>query len=301
MSRRTPPPRPVRRTMPKVPTGRDPCVAPRRSRSSAPSAQRARTAEHTLRTSTRHRRRGRPVELRRRRRGNVAPSRPVRPTGRRRGAIGRRPTDRSSVVASLAEAQCSATARSSRGSAPSAFRLRLLLVVLLVVLGAVLFRVAKIQSAGGEAAERRCRAVGAHDAAAGRSRHDLRSQRRGARHVGAGFRDQRQPEARRRRGGHSARCCSRCSGSTTSRRANCTTTWSPRRPGSGTCNVRSTSPSGEQIADLRLAGVNVDAEDKRVLPGGDTGRSVIGRTDIDGVGTAGLEAQYDELLTGTAR
>jgi cell division protein FtsI (penicillin-binding protein 3) len=55
---------------------------------------------------------------------------------------------------------------------------------------------------------------------------------------------------------------------------------------------------GQQIAGLRLTGVNVDAEDKRILPGGDTGRSVIGRTDIDGVGTAGLEDQYDELLTG---
>ena len=59
-------------------------------------------------------------------------------------------------------------------------------------------------------------------------------------------------------------------------------------------------PTGQQIAALSLTGVNVDAEDKRVLPGGDTGRSVIGRTDIDGVGTAGLEAQYQELLTGTA-
>ena len=57
---------------------------------------------------------------------------------------------------------------------------------------------------------------------------------------------------------------------------------------------------GEQIARLRLTGVNVDAEDDRVLPGGDTGRSVIGRTDIDGIGTAGLELQYDELLTGTS-
>ncbi len=56
---------------------------------------------------------------------------------------------------------------------------------------------------------------------------------------------------------------------------------------------------GEQLADLDLVGVNVDAEDRRILPGGDTGRSVIGRTDIDGVGTAGLEEQYDELLTGT--
>ncbi len=57
--------------------------------------------------------------------------------------------------------------------------------------------------------------------------------------------------------------------------------------------------TGEQIAALRLSGVNVDAEDKRVLPGGDTGRSVIGRTDIDGNGIAGLELQFDELLTGT--
>ena len=39
-------------------------------------------------------------------------------------------------------------------------------------------------------------------------------------------------------------------------------------------------------------------EDRRILPGGDTGRSVIGRTDIDGVGTAGLEEQYDNVLAG---
>lgn len=55
---------------------------------------------------------------------------------------------------------------------------------------------------------------------------------------------------------------------------------------------------GQQLAGLELTGVNVDAEDKRILPGGDTGRSVIGRTDIDGNGTAGLEKQYNEALTG---
>jgi cell division protein FtsI (penicillin-binding protein 3) len=48
----------------------------------------------------------------------------------------------------------------------------------------------------------------------------------------------------------------------------------------------------DQIAQLDLNGVNVDAEDRRVLPGGETGRSVIGRTDIDGVGVSGLELQY---------
>ncbi|MEO6652854.1 MAG: penicillin-binding protein 2 [Ilumatobacteraceae bacterium] len=56
---------------------------------------------------------------------------------------------------------------------------------------------------------------------------------------------------------------------------------------------------GQQLAGLRLTGVNVDEEDKRILPGGDTGRSVIGLTDIDGTGIAGLEAQYDAQLTGT--
>jgi cell division protein FtsI (penicillin-binding protein 3) len=56
---------------------------------------------------------------------------------------------------------------------------------------------------------------------------------------------------------------------------------------------------GEQIDALDLVGVDVVAEDRRILPGGITGRSVMGQTDIDGVGTAGIELQYDDLLTGT--
>ena len=56
---------------------------------------------------------------------------------------------------------------------------------------------------------------------------------------------------------------------------------------------------GEQIKYLRLVGVNVDEEDRRTFPGGTVGLSVIGRTDIDGIGIAGLEQQYDDLLTGT--
>jgi cell division protein FtsI (penicillin-binding protein 3) len=55
---------------------------------------------------------------------------------------------------------------------------------------------------------------------------------------------------------------------------------------------------GAQISALRMIGVNVDSEPRRILPGGDTGRSVIGRTDIDGIGIAGLELQYEDLLTG---
>ncbi len=57
---------------------------------------------------------------------------------------------------------------------------------------------------------------------------------------------------------------------------------------------------GEQIRSMRLEGVDVVREDRRILPGGSTGRSVIGRTDIDGQGIAGLELQFDELLTGSA-
>ena len=55
---------------------------------------------------------------------------------------------------------------------------------------------------------------------------------------------------------------------------------------------------GDQLASMRLAGVNVDRESRREMPGGDTGRSVIGSTNIDGVGIAGLELQYDDILTG---
>jgi cell division protein FtsI (penicillin-binding protein 3) len=56
---------------------------------------------------------------------------------------------------------------------------------------------------------------------------------------------------------------------------------------------------GDEIASMKLAGVNVDRETRREMPGGDTGRSVIGRTNIDGVGISGLELQYDDLLSGT--
>ncbi len=56
---------------------------------------------------------------------------------------------------------------------------------------------------------------------------------------------------------------------------------------------------GDEIASMKLAGVNVDRESRREMPGGDTGRSVIGRTNIDGFGISGLELQYDDLLTGT--
>jgi cell division protein FtsI (penicillin-binding protein 3) len=55
----------------------------------------------------------------------------------------------------------------------------------------------------------------------------------------------------------------------------------------------------DQIDDLGLVGVDTNREDRRIMPGGETASSVIGLTDIDGKGIAGLELQYDDLLRGT--
>jgi cell division protein FtsI (penicillin-binding protein 3) len=49
---------------------------------------------------------------------------------------------------------------------------------------------------------------------------------------------------------------------------------------------------GDQLSQLHIIGVNVDDDERRELPGGETGRSVIGRVDIDGVGISGLEFEY---------
>ncbi len=57
--------------------------------------------------------------------------------------------------------------------------------------------------------------------------------------------------------------------------------------------------AGQQIDALNRAGINVDDEARREMPGGLTGQTVLGRTNIDGIGIAGLELQYDDLLTGT--
>ncbi|CAN5846450.1 cell division protein FtsI [soil metagenome] len=55
-----------------------------------------------------------------------------------------------------------------------------------------------------------------------------------------------------------------------------------------------------QIDDLGLRGVYVTREDRRIMPGGSTGSSVIGQTDVDGKGIAGLEMAFDEVLSGTS-
>jgi cell division protein FtsI (penicillin-binding protein 3) len=57
--------------------------------------------------------------------------------------------------------------------------------------------------------------------------------------------------------------------------------------------ARQIEPSiAEQISSLEMLGVGTYSEDRRVMPGGATGLSVIGRTDIDGFGIAGLEAMF---------
>jgi cell division protein FtsI (penicillin-binding protein 3) len=55
----------------------------------------------------------------------------------------------------------------------------------------------------------------------------------------------------------------------------------------------------EELQKLELPGLTTYREDRRTFPGGVTARSVIGRTDIDGIGIAGLEDQYDKVLRGT--
>ena len=55
----------------------------------------------------------------------------------------------------------------------------------------------------------------------------------------------------------------------------------------------------DAVMALDLPGVDRVREDKRIMPSGSVGRSLLGRTDIDGVGIAGLELQYNDALTGT--
>ncbi|MGH3441402.1 MAG: peptidoglycan D,D-transpeptidase FtsI family protein [Nitriliruptorales bacterium] len=57
---------------------------------------------------------------------------------------------------------------------------------------------------------------------------------------------------------------------------------------------------GERIAALELPGIGILREPKRVYPGGSLAAQVVGFTDIDGNGLAGLEVAYDRLLKGTA-
>lgn len=54
----------------------------------------------------------------------------------------------------------------------------------------------------------------------------------------------------------------------------------------------------DAIVRSKLPGIHALSEPKRFLPGGDVARSVVGATDVDGIGTAGVEQAYDAQLTG---
>lgn len=54
----------------------------------------------------------------------------------------------------------------------------------------------------------------------------------------------------------------------------------------------------DMVVALDLKGVDVYSEPKRNYPSGTLAGSVLGRTDPDGVGTAGMEMQYQQLLAG---
>jgi cell division protein FtsI (penicillin-binding protein 3) len=55
----------------------------------------------------------------------------------------------------------------------------------------------------------------------------------------------------------------------------------------------------DQVAALKLAGINFIDETERETPGGDVARSLIGSVDPDNNGLSGLEKQYAAELTGT--
>jgi cell division protein FtsI (penicillin-binding protein 3) len=55
-----------------------------------------------------------------------------------------------------------------------------------------------------------------------------------------------------------------------------------------------------QIAALELPGINLLEEPRRFQPSGILAQSIVGATNLDGVGTGGIELLYDDVLTGTA-
>ena len=55
----------------------------------------------------------------------------------------------------------------------------------------------------------------------------------------------------------------------------------------------------QKVKDLKLDGIEFLSESKRFNPSGDLARSVLGSVNLDNLGRAGLEQQYDSTLTGT--
>lgn len=191
------------------------------------------------------------------------------------------------------------TRRDFLGLGSSSVRLRLLLVMLLVVLGAVLFKVAKIQSAGGEA----LRSAGAaqwsrtRPLPADRGTIFDRNGEELALSIPAASVSVNPKLVTDEAG--TARMLQSFLGLDDAETRQLYDKMVAKDSGFVYVRREVDRQVGEQISSLKLTGVNVDSEDRRVLPGGVVGLSVLGRTDIDGNGIAGLEQQYDGMLTGT--
>jgi cell division protein FtsI (penicillin-binding protein 3) len=177
------------------------------------------------------------------------------------------------------------------------------LIVALIVIGAVLLgligRVAYLQTTEAEslrsaAADQWTRSV----SDPGPTRHGVRPQRCRAGDVGAGGHGVDQPEVDRQRTGHGADP-RRSARPSDDKVAELLAEVESKDRGFVFVRRQADADIGDQLASMKLAGVNVDRESRREMPGGDTGRSVIGRTNIDGVGISGLELQFDDVLTGT--
>ena len=55
----------------------------------------------------------------------------------------------------------------------------------------------------------------------------------------------------------------------------------------------------QRVRDLGLVGIGVVAEPRRVHPGKDLAANVVGFTNVEGSGAAGIERRFDEVLAGT--
>lgn len=55
---------------------------------------------------------------------------------------------------------------------------------------------------------------------------------------------------------------------------------------------------GNRVRDLRLVGVDVEPEPQRLHPGGDLAANVVGFTNREGKGAAGVESGWEKVLTG---
>jgi cell division protein FtsI (penicillin-binding protein 3) len=59
------------------------------------------------------------------------------------------------------------------------------------------------------------------------------------------------------------------------------------------------SATASDIADMRIAGISLAPETRRVYPRGDEASQVVGSVHLDGDGASGIELQYNNLLQGT--